>query len=78
MRTLASYQATMVWTTRLEIHETLQASKPRLFGVLVLMRPRLVLRKVGTIMEANFDSIKRDNQVLGVVDLLESANNPRF
>jgi hypothetical protein len=78
MCTLAGYQPTVVWTTRLKIHEALEASKSGRCWVLVLVWPRLVLRKVGTIMEANVDSIERDNQVLGVVDFLESINNTRF
>lgn len=80
MAALEDHQAAVVVAVRKEIDEALDASESRAFGVLILMRPRLELfvLLVEPAGERDVDGVEGDEQVVGVEDLLEGADDARF
>lgn len=52
MSTFADDETTVIWTTGVEIDETLKTAKTWLNGVLILVWPRLVFREVFAAFES--------------------------
>lgn len=78
MSTSGHDKAAIILSAWLQIHEALEASKAWLRGILILMWPWLVSRKIRAIVEANVNSIERDNKIFGAVNFLEYIDNARL
>jgi hypothetical protein len=78
MRPLAYNQATILRPIRKQVDQTLQTPESRLLRVLILMWPGLVWLNVLAIRETDTNGIKGHNEILSVVDLLESFDDFRL
>ena len=74
MGSFADNQTAIVRTVGHEVDQSLQATEARLGWILVLMRPWLINWQIGTSGKTKVDSVKRDNQIFGLEDLLKSTN----
>ena len=75
MSALADNQSTVLGTVGQKVDKTLEAAEARLFGVLILVGPRLVGLEIFAIGERDIDAVETDDEVLSAVNLLESAND---
>ena len=71
-------EAPIVRSVLLQVDKTLEAAKAWPFGVLVLMRPRLVFLEVLAVGEGYVHGIEGYDEVFCSVNLLERANNAGF
>jgi hypothetical protein len=75
---LADDQSAVVWSIGQEVDKALEAAEAGLCRVLILVGPRLVCLKIFAVGEGEVDSVEADDQILGVVDLLESSYDTRL
>ncbi|KAI6759949.1 hypothetical protein HG531_013522 [Fusarium graminearum] len=61
-----------------DVDETLQAAETRLERILILVGPGLVELHVFAVGEGSVDGVKRDDEILCVVDLLKGFDNAWF
>ena len=60
MGTLADDEAAVIWSVRKKVNQALEATESRNLGVLVLVRPRAIGRKIFTVDKAVVHSVERD------------------
>lgn len=75
---LADDQSAVLRAVGQKVDEALEAAEARLLGVLILVSPRLVGLEIFTVGEGKVDGVEADDEVLSIVDLLESANDTRL
>ena len=71
-------QSPIARTTWQKVHQSLQASEPGLRGVLVLVRPRLVRRKIAAIMELYVHSVEGNDEIRRRVHFLEGRDDSKL
>jgi hypothetical protein len=75
---LADDQSTILRTVGQKVDKALEAAEARLLRILILVGPWLVRLEIFAVGEGDVDGVKADDEVLSVVDLLESANDTRL
>jgi len=75
---LADDQSTVLRTVGQKVDKTLEAAEARLQRILILVGPWLVGLEIFAVGEGDIDAVEADDEVLGVVNLLESANDTRL
>jgi hypothetical protein len=75
---LADDQSAVLRSVGQEIDKALEAAEARLCRILVLVSPRLVCLKIFAVREGEVDGIEADDEILGIVDLLESTYDTRL
>lgn len=78
MSALANDQSTVLRAVGQKVDKALQAAEARLFRILVLVGPGLVGLEIFAVGEGDVDGVEADDEVLSVVDLLESTNDTRL
>jgi hypothetical protein len=78
MCALANDETTVFVTVREDVDKALKTAETGVLRVLVLVRPGFVDLDVFAVGERSVDSVKRDDQVLCVVDALEGFDDARF
>ena len=75
---LADDQSTVLRTIGQKVDKTLEAAEARLQRILILVGPWLVGLEIFAVGERDVDAVEADDEILSVVDLLESANDTRL
>lgn len=78
MTTFADDQPAVIRAVGQQVDEPLQATEARLAGILILVRPRLVLGHVGAVRELHIDRVERDEEVFSAVDLFKGVDDAGF
>ena len=78
MSALADDQSTVLRTIGQKVDKTLEAAEARLQRILILVGPWLVGLEIFAVGERDVDAVEADDEILSVVDLLESANDTRL
>ena len=78
MSALADDQSAVLGTIGQKVDKALEAAEARLLGVLILVGPGLVGLEIFAVGEGEIDGVKADDEILGGVDLLESADDTRL
>lgn len=74
----ADDQSTVLGAVGQKIDKALEAAEARLRWILILVGPRLVWLEIFAVGEGDVDGVEADDEVLSVMDLLESANDTRL
>ena len=74
----ADDQSTVLRAVGQKIDKALEAAEARLLRILILVGPGLVWLEIFAVGERDVDGVEADDEVLCVVDLLESTNDTRL
>ena len=69
------HEATIIIAVLAQVDEALHAAETRSLGILILMSPRRVLRKIFSVWQRNIDGIVAADKILCSVQLGEHIDN---